>query len=503
MKILNTQQIRDADQYTIQHEPITSIDLMERASGVFVDWFTQKFPKQKQVKIFCGIGNNGGDGLCIARMLHQIPPYRVQVYIVRFSEKTSEDFAINYKRLLSFENIPVMDIKREEDFPVINENDVLIDAIFGSGLSRPVSGFTAKLIQYLNQSFKRALLAVDIPSGLFADKTTNIEDRKHIIQATNTLSFEVPKLAFLFPQNEKFTGNWEVLSIQLHPTFLEEVETVYFYVTDKEIRNIIKPKSKFQHKGKNGHSLLIAGSYGKMGACVLASKACIKAGSGLLTTYIPKCGYVVLQTAIPETMCLTDKEEKAISDFPYLYDNQGKAKYQAIGIGPGLGSKKKTQKALKLLLKTTRQPLVLDADALNIIAKNKWLDMVPENSILTPHPKEFERLAGTWTNEFERLEKVKTLAKKYKIIIVLKGAYTAIVCPKGKVYFNSTGNPALATGGSGDILTGMITGFLAQGYTSIYAALLGVYYHGRAGDLAIIEKGNTLLAREIIDFIRL
>ncbi|MGB0931417.1 MAG: NAD(P)H-hydrate dehydratase, partial [Chitinophagales bacterium] len=499
MKIFNIEQIRAADKYTIQHEPITSTDLMERASRAFVEWFVERFTYDfsDAIHLFCGVGNNGGDGLCIARMLNHLL-FDVKVYIVRFSDKSSNDFQINERRLKEVENIPVKNLYDVSDFPTFNENDLIVDAIFGSGLSRPIEGFTAEIIRKINESYI-PVIAVDIPSGLYADRQSD----SIAIKANHTVSFQFPKLAFLLPQNHQYVGEWHCVDIRLHPTFIAQTSTPYHYIEATDIAAILRPKSKFSHKGTSGHALIIGGSYGKIGAAVLTSKATLKAGAGLVTVYVPKCGYTIMQVSIPEVMCLTDKNESHISELPLIEANSAssskKTKYQAIAIGPGLGQNSSTQNALLQLLQSAQQPLVLDADALNIIAQNQWLQYMPKDSILTPHPKEFERLAGKTANHFERLEKQRAMAQKYGIVVLVKGAHTSIACPEGTIFFNSTGNPAMGTAGSGDVLTGMIASFVAQGYSSKDAAILGVYLHGLAGDKATSAKGN-ILASDLIEF---
>ncbi len=501
MKIFNVKQIRAADNYTIQHEPISSIDLMERASKAFVEWFEQKFAFQydQTIHIFCGIGNNGGDGLCIARMLNNLL-YKVEVHIIRFSDNSSDDFRFNEQRLQKQTEDPVSvkNLPASKDFPKIRKTDVIIDAIFGSGLSRPITGFTAEIIQKINDSAAKRV-AVDIPSGLYADR----QSESVVIEADYTISFQFPKLAFLLPQNHKYVGEWYWVDIGLHPDFITKTSTPYHYLEAQDIAAIRKPKDKFSHKGTSGHALILAGSYGKIGAAVLTSKATLKAGSGLVTAYVPKCGYNILQISVPEVMCLTDLDDYCISKIPSIENSDSssskKTKYQAIAIGPGIGQSQSTQEALLQLLQTAKQALVLDADALNIIAQNDWLQYVPKGSILTPHPKEFERLAGQTKNDFERLEKQRGIAQKYGIVLLVKGAHTAIACSNGSIYFNSTGNPAMGTAGSGDVLTGIIAGFVAQGYSSKEAAILGVYLHGQAGDIAANLKGN-ILASDLIEF---
>lgn len=490
MKILSATQTKAVDAYTIANEPISSVDLMERASASFADWFTTKFQSDKSVIIFCGTGNNGGDGLAIARMLHE-KKYAIEVYVVYYSTNTSADFSTNYKRLEPLGIIKA--IHKAADIPLLSEESIIIDAIFGSGLSRPAEGIAAEVISALNKS-NAIKVAIDIPSGLYVDAYNS---SSHIVEADYTISFQLPKLSFLLPQNFRYVGEWSLTNIGLHPEGIKEAKTNNFYIDDDLINSLVKKRNKYDHKGSFGHALIIAGSYGKMGAAQLAAKACLTTGIGLLTTYIPECGYEIMQIAIPEAMTLTDPDAKLISEIPVL------EKFTAIGIGPGLGTDEATAKAMDVLFQAYHSPVVVDADGLNILAKNRnLLNQLPPGSILTPHPKEFERLAGETANEYERLEALQNFAQQYQVIVVLKGAHSAIATPAGKVYFNSTGNPGMATGGTGDVLTGIITSLLAQKYTPEAAAITGVYFHGLAGDYAVKENGySALTASHIISYL--
>ena len=488
MKILSAAQTRELDAYTIRHEPITSIDLMERASVSFVNWFVGKFDNEQPVSIFCGLGNNGGDGLAIARLLLD-KKYTVKVWVVYYADNFSADFKTNYGRLKGL--LPIQEIRQKEDIPAIHSPEIIIDAIFGSGLSRPVEGVAAQVIDAINEG-DSSVVAIDIPSGLYVD---SFNPDTHIIQADDTVSFQLPKLSFLLPQNEQFVGEWHLTDIGLHPEKIRQTETPYYYLNEALVKTLIKKRDKFSHKGTFGHALLVGGSYGKMGAVVLAAKACLHAGVGLLTVHIPACGYEIMQISAPEAMAITDAEEKLISSITNT------EKYSAIGIGPGLGTAPQTAHALQNLLQHENKPMVIDADGLNLLATNKeWLKLLPPNSILTPHPKEFERLTQPATNEYERLKVLQLFAAQYHVNVVLKGAHTAIANPSGEVYFNSTGNPGMATGGSGDVLTGIISALLAQQYQPFEAALLGVYFHGLAGDFAASCKGYTaLVASDLIE----
>jgi len=493
MKILTPKQIQALDAYTIANEPIKSIDLMERASNAFVKWFVQQFPAAEKtpVRVFCGPGNNGGDGLAVARLLNR-KHYDVEVYICQIGTKRSPDFEKNLKRIPRRRGLPVLTIKEGDSCPAFAQNAVIIDAIFGSGLNRGITGFWGELIKAINQLPNRRV-AIDISSGLFAEKHTE----GIAIEADYTLSFELAKRAFFFPENYKKVGKTFIQPIGLHRAFIQQAVTDNYLITKFLVKSILKERQKFDHKGTYGHALLMVGSLGKMGAAVLATKACLRSGVGLVTTHAPKCGYNILQISCPEAMVSIDKAENYHSEFPNLTN------YKAIGIGCGIDQKEATQLALFDLLAQSKQPLVLDADALNNLAANpeKWTTL-PPNSILTPHPKEFERLFGQTANDFARNELQLQQAKKLNCVIILKGANTAIACPDGTCYFNSTGNPGMATGGSGDVLTGILTGLLAQGYMAKEATILGVYLHGLAGDLAVKEIGQTsLIAGDLINYL--
>jgi hydroxyethylthiazole kinase-like uncharacterized protein yjeF len=486
LKILTSQQVKDLDAYTIMHEPIASIDLMERACRAFVGWFTPRFDTSKKIGIVCGTGNNGGDGLGVARLLNDLG-YVVQVWIVHGSVSKTDDFKKNLERLVG--KVKIDEISSSSDKGLFVNLHILIDAVFGSGLSRPLEGIYAQVVNCINQA-NVTRIAIDIPSGLMAGKHLEGE----AVKADYTVSFQLPKLAFFLPENSRLVGEWHLVNIGLDNEFIEQADTSFSFIEQKDIKSIIKKRSKFSHKGTYGKALLISGSHGKMGAAVLASRAAMRSGLGLLTTHIPKCGYVIMQTSIPEAMVSIDSHETIFSKSPLLDS------YDAVGIGPGIGTENETVSAFTSVLEHAQKPIVIDADGLNILsAHRELLHLIPRNSILTPHPKEFERLAGGWRDDFERLEKQKQFAVKTKSVVVLKGAYSSIATPQGKVYFNSTGNPGMATGGSGDVLTGLLTGLLAQQYTSEETALLGVYLHGLAGDFAAGKIGESaMIASDIV-----
>jgi hydroxyethylthiazole kinase-like uncharacterized protein yjeF len=492
MKILSIAQIREADQYTIDKEPVSSIELMERAAIACVNWILERYDVQTEFKVICGQGNNGGDGLAIARLLVG-RGYKAQVFIVNHSDKLAPDFVTNYERIRSKnEIVNVVSVESLQNKLQPTPNTIIIDAILGSGLNKPVAGLIADCIGFINR-LSLPVISIDIPSGLYGDDLNDAASI--IIKANFTLTFQFPKLSFMFTENAGYVGEFSVLDIGLHPDYIGQAPTKDHFITRNDVCTFLKTRSRIAHKGNFGHALLIAGSYGKMGAAVLSSKAGMRSGVGLLTVHIPKCGYEILQTSVPEVVVETDDEQNFISNAIKI------EKYNAIGIGPGIGVEKETQNAVKLLIQNSSAPLVFDADAINIIAENKtWLSFIPANSIFTPHPKEFARLVGKAENSVERLQLQREFSFKYHCYIVLKGAHTSISCPDGSIFFNSTGNPGMATAGSGDVLTGIITSLLAQNYSAQQACVLGVYLHGLAGDFAAHAKSEeSMIASNIIE----
>jgi NAD(P)H-hydrate epimerase len=493
MKILSVDKIREADAYTIAHEPVASIDLMERAARQCSQWLLEHLRKEMPVMIFCGTGNNGGDGLAVARRLSE-NGFKVSVYILRLGSQASPDFLTNLSRLEAL-SVDYKDITSVEDFPEIPRSGYIVDALFGTGLTRKLEGLSAELVAYLNHS-GAIIVSIDVPSGLFVD--TSLKAVSGIaVQADYTLSFLPPKLCFMMSENDIYVGEWHVFDIGLHPEYLRQVETKYFYITREDVSSWLRRRRRFQHKGDFGHGLLIAGSEGKAGAAIMAASACVHSGVGLLTVYAPGKVGDALQLNVNEAMVSFDEHASFITNLPSLDP------YEAIGIGPGLGLHQQTQNALKLLIQNYRGPMVMDADALNILSDNKtWYSFLSPYTILTPHPGEFERLVGKADNDFERLKQAKDFALKYNIFLVLKGGVTVTINPLGQCYFNSTGNPGMATGGSGDVLTGIILSLLAQGYNPGQAAVMGVFLHGLAGDLAAEELSQEFMsAKDIIRFL--
>jgi len=495
MKLFTTEQIRAWDQYTIQHEPIASVDLMERAGMNITDAILIQYPFQDQFAIFCGPGNNGGDGLVIARLLHERNK-QVEVWLVNPNNKFSQDATINLQRLPS--SIPIHSFSELQTI-TLSPDTCIIDAIFGSGIRQEPDGLFAACIEQLNK-LPNLKIAVDIPSGLSGEDNSHLKNNPAVVHAHHTMAIQQPRLSFFMAENEKFIGNWSVVDIGLHHTYYQNTTTPYELCDKSLISGIHKARHRFSHKGTYGHALIAAGSLGKTGAAVLSARACMRSGVGLLSVYIPKHSNPILQTAVPEAMTLLSESEEHLDG-----RIRNTEKYAAIGIGPGIGMHADTISVMKQLIHDYPLPIVFDADALNILAEHKtWLEFLPQGSILTPHPGEFDRLFGKHTKGYDRLLTQTAMSKRYGLYIVLKGAYTSVSTPGGNVYFNSTGNPGMATGGSGDVLTGILSGLLAQGYTPLETCLLGTYIHGLAGDLALQDQSHeSLIASDMINHLGL
>ena len=492
MKLFTTKQIADIDKYTIEKEPIADIDLMERAATEMFLELESVFDYDSPLLFFAGPGNNGGDALALARLFAKAG-HQCKVYLLDTGKPMKGSPAINWNRLTPISNIEKHLISSEADFPFLDPSIPIFDGLFGSGLQRPLEGLPASLVRHINKS-KSKVFAIDIPSGMHGEDNPDKRGNA-IIKADMTLTLQFPKISLLFPENEPFIGKLKIVDIGLHPFAIERTETPYRISSALAVRQMIPRRRRYDHKGTFGHALLIAGSLGKIGAAVLAARGCIRAGAGLTSAHVPQKGYDIMQVSVPEVMCSIDRNTDHFSTFGNL-DH-----FTAIGIGPGLGTAAETIQAFGELLKGCRAPMVVDADALNILAMHpEYLGQLPPGSILTPHPGEFMRLFGKTENSWQRLQLLRENARKYSLTIVLKGAWTAIAYPDGEISFNPTGNPGMATGGSGDVLTGIILGLLAQGVSSRHAAETGVYLHGLAGDLAAQKLSvQAMVASDIID----
>lgn len=484
------------DAATIEQEGIRSLDLMERAAGALTDAIAERWGNEVPMVVFAGPGNNGGDALAVSRLLAD-RGYRLQVYLFNTKDALSDDCADNRDLLLDLPGVEFHEITTQFIPPALTANHVVIDGLFGSGLNKTLSGGFAAVVKYINAS-PATVVAIDMPSGLMGeDNSYNLPNC--IVRADLTLALQLPKLSFFFAENEAYVGEWELLDIGLSAEAMEATDTDYELQEGEELAAMLKPRGKFAHKGNFGRALLIAGSQGMAGASVLAARACLRSGVGLLTVHVPFCNNFIVQTAVPEAMTELD-----ISDTCFAGPGDTD-EYQAVGVGPGLGRLSETEVALLQLIDECQTPMVVDADALNLLGANRsYLERLPKGSILTPHPKELDRLVGKCQNSYERLSRARELAATANVHIVLKGAYTMIVSPLGQCWINTTGNPGMATAGSGDVLTGVVLALMAQGYSSEQAARLGVYVHGLAGDLACKKFGAvSLTAGDIVDMLPL
>lgn len=483
MKIFPSNIIRDIDSATCEAQGISPLDLMERAAGAVCCEIISRFLPTQRIVVIAGPGNNGGDALAVARMLIEQGYRRVEIFLFNVVGKLSHDCEEERKKLLQINGIDFTEVKRDFSPPYLGKNDVVIDGLFGSGLKMTLQGGFVMLARYINDS-GAYVVSIDIPSGLFGEWNENVSYRD-MVHADLTLTFQTPRLAFFFEENAEVLGEWKILDIDLDAVKMRETPSDFMLVEAASVRPLLKPRLPFTGKRDYGSVLLMAGSAGMMGAAVMASSACMRSGAGLVTVHSARTGMQVLQTAVPEAMFEPDRNDNFIADMTPHHS------HQVVAVGPGIGTHERTADALEALLKTVKTPLLLDADALNCMAmRPAMLQLLPPQTVITPHVGEFDRLFGKHPNSEERLKKAIAMAKYYNIIIVLKGHYTATVRPTGKVYFNSTGNPGMATAGAGDVLTGVIAAFMAQGYRPEHAATIGVYVHGLAGDMAAEQLGE-------------
>lgn len=496
MKIFTAAQIHELDNYTITNEPIKSIDLMERAAKTITRAIMDEWTDRTPMVIFAGPGNNGGDALAVARLLAE-ENYKVSVYLFNIHNKLSDDCAANKQRLIDSKRVGhFTEVTLNFDPPELTEDMVVIDGLFGSGLNKPLIGGFASLVKYINQCPAK-VVSIDIPSGLMCeDNTYNIHS--NIIRADLTLTLQQKKLSMMMADCQKYIGRLRVLDIRLSKEYIDKTEANCRILEEQDVRRLLMPRDDFAHKGAMGNALIIAGSYGMAGAAVLATRACLRSGVGKVTVHTPRRNYLVMQTAVPEAVMQMDHEET------YFSESVDSTDFDALGIGPGLGLVENTAIALIGQIRRTSCPIVADADALNILANHQaWMQQLPSGIIMTPHPKEFDRMAGsTSNNDYERLIRAQQMAEHIKGYIILKGHHSALCMPDGHIVFNATGNSGMATAGSGDVLTGILTALLARGYDKGTACQLGMYLHGLAGDLAAKEVGKeSLVASDIIQFL--
>ena len=494
MKIFTSAQIHELDKYTIDNEPIKSIDLMERAAKALTQVIVDTWSSTTPVIVFAGPGNNGGDALAVARMLAD-KNYDVKVWLFNISGQLSADCAVNKQRFIDKRSKALVEVTQEFEPPVLEANMLIVHGLFGSGLNKPLAGGFASLVKYINSSPAK-VVSIDVPSGLMTeDNTYNV--RANIIKADMTLTLQQQKLSFLFAENQPFIGQLRVLDIRLSKEGIDKTDAQYTLLEENDILPRLMKRDPFAHKGKMGNAMIIAGSYGMGGASVLATKACLRAGAGKVTVHTPKRNNVIMQISVPEAIIHFDKEETTFSEAVDTED------FNAVGIGPGLGTTEQTAIAIIAQLRRTQCPQVVDADAINILANHRaWLQQLPKGIILTPHPKEFDRLEGHSADSYERLMKARDLAERIQGYVLLKGHNTSLCLPDGHIIFNSTGNAGMATAGSGDVLTGIITGLLARGYKQEDACIIGMYLHGLAGDIAARELGEeSVIASDLIQYL--
>ena len=496
MKIFTGAQIRELDKYTIEHEPVNSIDLMERAAKAITRSITETWSKDVPVVVFAGPGNNGGDALAVARMLAE-QDYAVSTYLFNINGALSDDCAKNKDRITECKTMKAfIEVTNEFDPPKLEKGTLVVDGLFGSGLNKPLSGGFASLVKYINQS-QATVVSIDIPSGLMTeDNTYNV--KSNIIRADVTLTLQQKKLSFLFAESQKYIGRLEILDIGLSQEGMKNIPSRYNVVEESSLRRLIRKRSDFAHKGEMGNALLIAGSYGMAGAAILAAKSCLRSGAGKVTVCTPRRNNDIMQISVPEAVMRIDDDDS------YFSEAIETKEFSAVGIGPGLGQQEISAVALITQIRRTQVPMVIDADGLNMLASHRaWLQQLPKGIIMTPHPKEFDRLAGNnFSDSYERLSNARDMAEHLQAYIILKGHNSALCLPDGNVIFNSSGNAGMATAGSGDVLTGIITGLLARGYNQTDACLLGTYLHGLAGDLAAKKVGvESLVAGDIIRYL--
>ena len=486
LKALSSSNLKSLDLKTIENQRISSLKLMERACESFKTWFISKFSKSNDLQIFCGFGNNGGDALLISNKLYD-SGYNVKVFFLNHQNKISKDCLIQLNNLNK--KIPIFNIN-ENIISKIKDSEIIIDGLFGYGLSRKLEDPCMGLIKHLN-NLKGKKISIDIPSGISPNEVLG----NVFFNSDYIFTFQTPKLSFFFPEYINFIGKVLITDIGLDKDVLDKLLPSASLIEKNDIKKKIISRSLISHKGTFGHGLIISGSRGKMGACIMSCKASLKSGIGLLSVYVPKIGESIIQTSVPEAMTITDTKKNHISAIPKL------EVFNSIGIGPGIGLHKDTEKAILKLIKIAKIPLVIDADAINIIARNKnILKFLPNHSILTPHPKEFKRLVGTYKDSNQRIKLQKKLSKKFKLNILIKGPFSMMTDINGELFINTTGNPGMATGGSGDVLTGIITGLIGRGYKPFDAMIMGVYIHGLSGDITTKHLGEeSLMATDLID----
>lgn len=495
MKIFTSAQVHELDKYTIEHEPVKSVDLMERAAKVLTEAIMAEWSERTPVVVFAGPGNNGGDALAVARMLAEAD-YKVTAYLFNIHDKLSPECSVNRQRLIDGKRVRFVEISLNFEPPELSGDMLVVDGLFGSGLNKPLMGGFASLVKFINQS-QAKVVSIDIPSGLMCEDNSN-NIHSNIVRADLTLTLQQKKLSMLMADCQRYVGKLRVLDIRLSPEYIKNTPTPFRILEETDLIPRLRHRSDFAHKGSMGHALIVAGSYGMSGASVLATRACLRSGVGKVTVQTPKRNYDIMQISVPEAVLQIGNDEFAFSE---SVDCDA---FDSLGIGPGVGQDENTAIAIIGQVRRAKCPIVLDADALNILASHRaWMQQLPAGIILTPHPSEFDRMAGGLSADcHDRLMRACRLAQKLQGYVILKGHYSALCMPDGNVVFNPTGNSGMATAGSGDVLTGVITALLARGYNQADACMLGMYLHGLAGDLAVKDIGKeSLVAGDIINYL--
>lgn len=489
MKIFTSEDIRTIIAKSLEADGSTVAELAEKvAEGVAADILARWRPT-KRTFVFAGPGLNGAYGLATARKLAEAG-FSPEVFLFNIRGKM---LSPDCKRLRDeVEKVPgltLTEVVNTFDPPQLPSSALVVDALFGVENHQPLAGGFVSLVRYINES-RTTVVSIDLPSGLFSDWNPNGVNRD-IIHANTTVAVGFPHLCFLMDENAELVGQWKVLDVGFDEGVVREMPTKFHLVERADIKRVLRPRSEFCNKNDLGHALLIAGSYGMVGAATLAARGALRSGAGKVSVYSASCAYSPLQTSVPEAMFIGDKGKFMVGAInPATFPQSAKGNL-AVAIGPGLGTNDATAAAVESFIKSWDKPMVVDADALNIIAmKRDLLNHLPLLSVLTPHDGEFDRLFDAQFNHERRILKAIEMSAAYNILILLKGRYSALVRPDGKVFFNFSGNPGMATGGSGDVLTGVIAGFMAQGLKPEVASIVAAFVHGEAGDLAAEEQGE-------------
>lgn len=498
MKIATREQVRKIDRSTIEDYKIPGLVLMENAGRSVTELITKNYPNVHNIAIFCGTGNNGGDGFVIARHLIS-KGFNTTTFICGDEQKYRGDALLNYK---SLKNIGTKILILKEKPPHNLECDLIVDSIFGTGLDREVEGFYKHIIEFLN-SCSAPILSVDIPSGLDANSGRLLGC---CIKANTTVTFALPKIGTVIYPGVEYCGDLYVSNITT-PGNLEDSINLEL-ITAYDIRPLIHTRNKDTHKGTYGHLFILSGSPGKSGAATLSAIGAQRIGTGLVTVGVPESLNPVIEEKLTEAMTEPLPETKngllGLSSLKKALAVLSDKK-TALAIGPGISTSKQTESFLLKLLSKCNMPVVIDADAITLISKNlNLLKNLKIPVILTPHPGEMARLIGKTNKEVqeERINISRDFSKKFGVYLVLKGARTIISTPSGKIFINPTGNPGMASGGMGDVLTGIIGGLLSQGYNAENSCKIGVFVHGLAGDIAFEEISDSgYLATEVAEYI--